>query len=88
MNHICKTAGSRFLIAPITPDNKKHYAILERFAREQKIDFIETKIIERANRSLFLPLDGHFNEHGARTMARIVVEHLALIAEFAPIRVP
>ena len=43
---------------------------------EQKIDFIE-EAIDRARKPLFLSLDGHFSENGARTMAQIVVEHLA-----------
>jgi hypothetical protein len=77
MNHISKIHGSRFVIAPIAPDNERHYAILEDFAREHKIDFIDTRAaLDRANESLFLPGDGHFTGEGARTMAQIVVEHL------------
>jgi len=77
MNYISRIHGSRFFIVPITPDRKKHYVILKNFAHEQKIDFIDTQATDRANKSLFLPIDGHFNEKGARTMAQIVVEHLA-----------
>ena len=77
MRHISKTHGSRFVIAPITPDNERHYAILENFAQVHKIDFIDTRAaLNRADQSLFLPVDGHFSEEGARTMAQIVAAHL------------
>jgi hypothetical protein len=76
MNYISHLHGSRFSIVPITPDEKRHYTILKKFASEQKINFIDTQAINRANQSLFLPMDGHFSEKGAKAMAQIVIDQL------------
>ena len=77
MNHLSKIHGSRVIIAPITPTREEHYTILENFAREQKIDFIDTRAaLDQTDPGLRLPTDGHFSEEGARTMAQIVVTHL------------
>ena len=86
MNYISQLHGARFLIVPITPSNKRHYAILKRFALEQNLEFIDTEAIDRSNQSLFLPRDGHFSGHGARTMAELVAEQLTRAAVSAPTR--
>ena len=76
MNYIARIHGSQFYILPITPDNKKHYTILEKFARARNLNFVDTERIDRANKALFLERDGHFNENGALTMANIVVNRV------------
>lgn len=77
MNHISQAHHAQFVMVPITPDNKGHRHILQKFARGHRISFVETEAIDSSNKSLFLPRDGHFNEDGAKTVARLVVEHLA-----------
>lgn len=77
MDHIAQAHHAQFVIVPITPNNKDHRRILQNFAREHKISFVDTEAIDKSNESLFLPRDGHFSEKGAKTLARLAVEHLA-----------
>lgn len=76
MNHIAQTHHAEFIVVPITPTSKRHYLILKNFSRKQSIAFIETETIDKSNESLFLSRDGHFNEKGAKAMARLVAEYL------------
>ena len=81
MRRLSQIHGSQFFIAPLTLTNRKHFEILKNFAREQSLGFIDTHAIDNADKSLFLPVDGHFNEKGARLLAQIVVDHLKGAAE-------
>ena len=76
MNYLSKTHGAHFIIVPITPDTERYQAILEKFAREENIGFLDTRAINRTDSSLWLPVDGHFSEKGAQTVARLVAEKL------------
>lgn len=77
MNYIAKLHDARFIIVPITPDNERHQEILHEFARKNDIAFIETKAINRSDKSLWLPGDGHFSEKGAQTIAHLVADELS-----------
>jgi hypothetical protein len=80
MRHLADRHGARFVMAPITPTDRRHYAILSNLAREHGIEFVNTSAITVvADRSLFLVEDGqsgHFSEKGAHEMAMTVCEYL------------
>jgi hypothetical protein len=77
MRYLSELQGATFVIAPITPENRKHFEILRDISKKYKIQFIDTSIIDKkSNTSLFLPHDGHFSEKGARTMAELVLHFL------------
>jgi hypothetical protein len=85
MNHISERAGARFLIAPITPQNKRHREILARFARERELRLIDLSRVDLSDASLFLPGDGHLSPVGARVIAEIVAADLK--RQFARVQV-
>ena len=68
---------AQFVIVPLTINYEDHRSILRKFTRDHRISLVETEAFDRSNKSLFLPRDGHFSEDGAKTAARLVVEHLA-----------
>lgn len=68
--------GYPLMLVTTTRDNERHLSILERFAREEGIAFVNTGTIDRSNQSLFLAVDEHLSGEGTKTIAGLVAEYL------------
>lgn len=71
--------GAEFVVVPIPPADKRLTAILERFARDQGIPFVDTDAMDRYNpatRQWYLAADHHFSGPGAKTIAGLVAKYI------------
>lgn len=81
MHGLAQDRKAEFIMAPILPDNPDQYQVFEELAQEHGIALIDTRILHRRNKALFLPGDGHFSEQGARVFARLIVDKLREMTE-------
>jgi len=72
MKHRAATAGARFIMAPVARD--RQLEILRDIAARHAIEIIDPTPLW--NGPSFLPNDGHFTPHGARTMANLIAAAL------------
>jgi hypothetical protein len=72
MKHLSDKAGARFVMAPYAQG--RHVEILGAIAARHGIDLVDTAPLYAG--PSFLPNDGHFTPHGARTMADLIAAEL------------
>ena len=85
MNYVSVQHGASFIIVPIPAYNKRLISILRDVAAEQALSFVDTTSLDHHDPSdaeLFLPVDGHLSERGAKAMALLISEQLAKQASF------
>ena len=73
MKHLADKSGSRFVMAPMA--NGRQLEILRGIAARHAIDLVDPAPLYAG--PSFLPNDGHFTPHGARTMADLIAAELS-----------
>lgn len=76
MDAVVKSHHARFVVAPITITNKRHYDILKNFAAQHELLFLEDSRVYEWDSTHFLPNDGHFTRKGAEALAEVVAGYL------------
>jgi hypothetical protein len=79
MRRIAHERGAELVVVPIPPANKTLTGILERFAHDQGIPFINTDAMDRDNpgsREWYLAHDNHFSGQGAKMIAGLVAKYV------------
>lgn len=79
MNYVAAQHDARFIIVPIPATNKRLTAILKDVAAEEAIPFLDTTSMDPSDPSnAALSCHGHLSERGARAMALLIRERLAV----------
>ncbi|MGH7343049.1 MAG: hypothetical protein ACREKH_21395, partial [Candidatus Rokuibacteriota bacterium] len=73
MKHLSDRAGARLVMVPLARD--RQLEILRSIAARHAIDLVDTSALYAG--PSFLPNDGHFTPHGARTMADLIAADIA-----------
>ena len=75
MQHVAAKHGAEFVIAPITPFDRRKAEILRATAKTHGLSLVDTTSLTMADASLWLPRDGHFSPAGARRMAELLASY-------------
>ncbi len=76
MQHIAVRHGAALAAVPMTPYAPRQREILEGIAVELGVPVLDTGAFTAADRSLWLPRDGHFSASGARRLAELEAGYL------------
>jgi hypothetical protein len=76
MHWLSARHDAELAIVPIVPHHPHYREILSRIAAELGVTYLDTDAFTSADRSLWLPGDGHFSVLGAQRMAALVAAHV------------